>query len=334
MICSHLLRCRLLGLLLLLCWGSSLEAQDYYRAEESSRCDSSVYVDRLGIRLLGQGFFRNNEYATELADDYTLPGYRLRLDVGYSPNTRLPVQLRLGVANLYYWGASRYPAALAYQDLPYWRGDGERYTKFRLLPFFQATILPTPHLALILGNLEGGVKHDLIDPLYNPELNLTADEERGFQLKYAGKRTEVDTWVDWQSFIFKGEKHPEAFVFGLHFRRALWDHPASRLDVDLQVVAQHRGGVLNQRADTVHTWMNAALGLRYTHRFALGAYPLIWTTSAFALGYSQEGSTSPCRMVRGSMRRASSRGADGSYVWASGRVRTISLRWGCRLRRA
>ena len=94
MICSHLLRCRLLGLLLLLCWGSSLEAQDYYRAEELSRCDSSVYADRLGIRLLGQGFFRNNEYATELADDYTLPGYRLRLDVGYSPNTRLPVQWR------------------------------------------------------------------------------------------------------------------------------------------------------------------------------------------------------------------------------------------------
>ena len=104
MICSHLLRCRLLGLLLLVCWGSSLWAQDYYRAEEPSRCDSSVYTDRLGIRLLGQGFFRNNEYATELADDYTLPGYRLRLDVGYSPNTRLPVQLRLGVANLYYWG--------------------------------------------------------------------------------------------------------------------------------------------------------------------------------------------------------------------------------------
>ncbi len=293
MVCSHLLRCRLLGLLLLLCWGSSLWAQDYYRAEEPSRCDSSVYTDRLGIRLLGQGFFRNNEYATELADDYTLPGYRLRLDVGYSPDTRLPVQLRLGVANLYYWGASRYPAALAYQDLPYWRGDGERYTKLRLLPFFQATILPTPRLALILGNLEGGVKHDLIDPLYNPELNLTADEERGFQLKYAGKRTEVDTWVDWQSFIFKGEKHPEAFVFGLHLRRALWDHSASRLDVDLQAVAQHRGGVLNQRADTVHTWMNAALGLRYTHRFALGAYPLIWTTSAFALGYSQRGEHFP-----------------------------------------
>ena len=86
MVCSHLLRCRLLRFLLLLCWASSLEAQDYYRAEEPSRCDSSVYTDRLGIRLLGQGFFRNNEYATELADDYTLPGYRLRLDVGYSPD--------------------------------------------------------------------------------------------------------------------------------------------------------------------------------------------------------------------------------------------------------
>lgn len=35
---------------------------------------------------------------------------------------------------------------------------------------------------LILGNIYGGSNHGLIAPLYNPELNLTADPETGFQV--------------------------------------------------------------------------------------------------------------------------------------------------------
>lgn len=67
MICSHLLRCRLLGFLLLLCWGSSLEAQDYYRTEEPSRCDSSVYADRVALMA---------------ATSWLLVGYGLSLSAG------------------------------------------------------------------------------------------------------------------------------------------------------------------------------------------------------------------------------------------------------------
>lgn len=331
----------LTALLACLLASPSVWAQDYYRAEEPSRCDSSGYADRLALRILGQGFFRDNEYAPELADDYTLPGYRLRLDLGYSPDTRLPIQLRVGVTNLYYWGASRYPAAIAYQDLPYWSDEGKEYTKLRLLPFFQATILPSPRLALILGNLEGGVKHGLIEPLYNPELNLTADEERGFQLKYAGDRTAVDTWVDWRSFIFKGAQHQEAFVFGLHASQALWSRPHQRLDVHLQALSHHRGGVLNQRADTVHTWINAALGLRYTHRFPLGSRgrdALDWQLAAYAVGYSQRGGHFPMAHGTGlyaesvlawrrwQMRLSYWRGTD--YVAPLGVPFAQSLRWG------
>lgn len=35
---------------------------------------------------------------------------------------------------------------------------------------------------LILGNIYGGSNHGLIAPLYNPELNLTADPKTGFQV--------------------------------------------------------------------------------------------------------------------------------------------------------
>lgn len=199
---------------------SHLSAQTYYREERTSVTQSSTTQDLLALRLSAEGFFRNDEYASDLVADYTLPGYRLQVDLGYSPRTELPIELRLGLYHQYYWGASRYPAALAYQDLPYWRGDGKDYTRLRVLPFFRASIQPVRGLAILLGHLEGGAKHELIAPLYSPELNLTSDPETGLQIRYEGKHTQLDTWVDWQSFIFKGDTHPEAFVFGLHARQA------------------------------------------------------------------------------------------------------------------
>ena len=42
----------------------------------------------------------------------------------------------------------------------------------------------------------------------------------GLQIRYEGQRTRLDTWVDWQSFIFRGDKHQEAFVFGLSTAQA------------------------------------------------------------------------------------------------------------------
>lgn len=281
-------------LLFTLCFTlSSLSAQSYYRGEKLSLTQPKSTQDLLALRLSAEGFFRNDEYASDLVADYTLPGYRLQVDLGYSPRTELPIELRLGVSHLYYWGASRYPAALAYQDLPYWRGDRKDYTRFRLLPFFRASIQPVQGLAILLGHLEGGAKHELIASLYNPELNLTADPETGLQIRYEGKHTQLDTWVDWQSFIFKGDTHPEAFVFGLHARQALPLSSRSQLELQLQTLAHHRGGVLNERADTVHTWLNGALGLAYEHRFQLKDRPLKLRTALYGTFYSQRGGHYP-----------------------------------------
>ena len=168
-----------LPLLLALLFAYDLGAQTYYRSEEPHCTAPKDSTTLLGLDVVGEGFFRNDEYASDLVADYTLPGYRLRANLSYRPETHLPIELRLGVYNLYYWGATRYPAALAYQDLPYWRGDGDRYTRLHLLPYFQASIQPAAGWAILLGHLQGGAKHRLIEPLYNPELNLTADPEMG-----------------------------------------------------------------------------------------------------------------------------------------------------------
>lgn len=272
---------------------SPLWGQGHYLAEQPSRTSPDAYGDRLSLRLTAEGFFRNDEYASDLIADYTLPGYRLSADLGFRPDTQLPVELRVGVGNIYYWGALRYPSAIAYQDIPYWSGEGGRYTRLRLRPFFQASILPVRGLAILLGVLEGGARHGLIEPIYNPELCLTADRETGLQIKYQGEHTKVDTWVDWQSFIFKGDRHPEAFVFGLTASQRLPLSAVSSLSLELQSLAHHRGGVMNQQADTVHTWLNAALGLGYERQIQLADRPLSWYTAVYGLGYKQRGEHYP-----------------------------------------
>ena len=162
-------------------------------------------------------------------------------------------------------------------------------TSTSYLPYFQASIQPAEGWAILLGHLQGGAKHRLIEPLYNPELNLTADPEMGLQIRYEGQRTRLDIWVDWQSFIFRGDKHQEAFVFGLSTAQAFDVSPADRLELQLQAVAHHRGVVLNERADTVHTWLNAAIGAVYSHHFALPKHPLMVQAGLYGLAYSQRG---------------------------------------------
>lgn len=267
---------------------AKLDGQDYYGMCIPSLTEGFSYNDALGLNLRGVGFFRNNEYASDLVADYTLPGYRLAADMVYRPRTKTPVQLRLGFTHIYYWGASLYPAALAYQDLPYWQGDKGEYTRFRIKPFFQASILPTKGLAVILGSLEGGCRHSLIEPIYNPELNLTADHESGAQIKYITERTKIDLWVDWQSFIYKHADHPEAFASGLNLTQQIFQKKEHKLELALQMLTQHRGGVLNEKPDTVHSWGNGALGIKYQRAVNLKQSAQLWI-SGYILGYMQRG---------------------------------------------
>ena len=82
------------------------------------------------------------------------------------------------------------------------------------------------HVNIVLGDIYGGANHNLIEPLYNPELNLTADPEAGLQLLYDSRRFDLDVWVNWESFIFREDTHQEAFTVGLSGRYKLNDPDA------------------------------------------------------------------------------------------------------------
>lgn len=222
--------------------------------------DYEIKPDNAGA-LLGEldniSFFKDNEFDGTVMKGYSLPGLWLQPKLVFYPLKN--IKLELGAHALIYSGAYKFPS-YAYSDIATWKGHQfQRGT--HILPFFRAQ-LALSRVNLVLGNIYGGANHRLIEPLYNQELNLTADPESGFQLLYDLPRFHLDAWVNWQSFIFKTDTHQEAFTVGVSSEIKL-NRPESYFHyyIPVQAVLQHRGGEQDTLlTDAVQTLMNMAAG--------------------------------------------------------------------------
>lgn len=212
----------------------------------------------LFVELDNISFFKDNEYTGSIMKGYSLPGFWIQPKVVFYPLGN--IKLELGAHMLRYWGAKKYPC-FAYQDIARWKGD--QYQRgFHILPFFRAQIALSDHVNIVLGDIYGGANHNLIEPLYNPELNLTADPEAGLQLLYDSRRFDLDVWVNWESFIFNQDTHQEAFTVGMSARYKIND-PEARFHfyIPVQGLAQHRGGEIDTiYTNSVQTLMNGSVG--------------------------------------------------------------------------
>jgi hypothetical protein len=213
---------------------------------------------RLLLEIDNLNFFKDNEFSGTYIKGYSLPGFRLQPRAVYHPLRG--IRLEAGFHALVYQGAYKYPVA-AYKDIARWKG-GQYQRGARLLPWFRAQAALSPRFTLVFGNLYGAANHRLTEPLYSPELNLTADPETGFQLLFDSPFLHLDAWLNWQSFIFREDDHQEAFTVGLSSRLQL-NRPeaAFHFYIPLQAVVQHRGGEIDTlTACSVQTLMNAAAG--------------------------------------------------------------------------
>jgi hypothetical protein len=224
-----------------------------YRIDTLRRGQLSVEVDNLS-------FFKNNEFNSTVQKGYTLPGFWLHLKTSYYPVTNL--KLEAGIHSTWFWGTTKYPA-FAYEGISNWRGSESAYY-IHALPYFRTHIALSEHVDVVLGNIYGGSNHRLIEPLYNPELNLTSDPEAGLQLLFHTKRLQVDMWVNWMTYIYRLDTKQEAFVGGTTARFA-----ANREDAPLHVyfllqgLTQHRGGEIDATNERVQTIMNGVAGVGF-----------------------------------------------------------------------
>ncbi len=213
----------------------------------------------LSVELDNISFFKDNEFTGEFTDGYSLPGLWLQPKAVYYPLRNVKVEA--GLHLLIYHGANKYPS-MAYQDIAYWKGT--QYQKgIHVLPYFRAQMSFADHWNVVLGALYGGANHDLIEPLYNPELNMTADPEMGLQVLFDSKPFNLDIWVNWQSFIFRKDLHQEAFTVGIS-SRLKYNDPSSRFHfyTPIQGLVQHRGGEIDTiYSGSVQTLMNGAIGV-------------------------------------------------------------------------
>lgn len=220
----------------------------------------SARKGELRASVEGMPFLLNNEYKSKLVKGYTLPGVWLAPTLSYQPLKNLKIEL--GAHMLHFWGARKYPN-FNYSELAGWSGKNTQ-TGFHCVPIFRAQMQLTRNFNIVLGTIHGKSRHGLIRPLYNEELNLSADPETGVQLLLDTHPVKLDAWVNWESFIFENDRGQESFSFGLSTRFGLSPR-SKRLQwyIPFQTIFQHRGGEINTEAAdrTVKTWFNAATGL-------------------------------------------------------------------------
>jgi hypothetical protein len=264
-------------------------------------CSDSLRIDttrtgQLHAQVNSLAFFHNNEYSSDLAKGYTLPGAWLQPKLIYTPHPQ--IQLEAGAHLLLFNGANRYPN-YAFHDVARWKGH--QYQRgIHVLPWFRAQA-DFRNLTLVLGNIYGAQNHQLILPLYNPEQNLSTDPEMGFQLLWLRPRLHFDVWINWQSYIFNLDTHQEAFTVGLN-STIRWNRPDTqkrvRWETPIQVLIQHRGGELDTTNVGVQTVANIALGARATYRPStlntkLSTLNSISAEANLLLSYQQHGTLWP-----------------------------------------
>lgn len=231
-------------------------AETVYRTnyEIDTSCVKQLFVEVDNIT-----FLKNNEFSGDFIKGYTLPGCWLQPKLVYYPLKN--IKLEGGLHLLRFWGADTYPN-YAYSDISKWKANHYQHG-FHLLPYLRVQAALSKNLTVVMGNIYGGANHRLIEPLYNPELNLLADPEAGLQVLFQSKSVDMDVWMNWESFIFDLDTHQEAFTVGVS-STIKYNSPASVFHIysPIQLLAQHRGGELDTiQNNSVQTLTNASVGV-------------------------------------------------------------------------
>ncbi len=208
----------------------------------------SIVTNTIFLKIDNLNFVKNNEYSNNIADGYTLIGSQLHPKVAFIPHQK--TKLEIGVFGLTYAGLNKY---------------------HKIIPTFSFTYaLSQSHFTM--GSYYGVTNHNLIAPLMAEERNL--DErmiENGLQYKLKTSKFAVDTWLNWEHFIFKNDTRNEEFVLGLSAQYSLLQKSNWQLDLALQNLIYHRGGQINTdelESRNVFTMRHTALGVALENNIA------------------------------------------------------------------
>ncbi|MCT4613378.1 MAG: hypothetical protein N4A49_00725 [Marinifilaceae bacterium] len=201
--------------------------------KNNTKKDSSLYFE-----LANRNFVKNNEFESEHVEGYTLLGYNLNAAVKYIINNK--ISIKTGIALIKYSGIPDYST----QE-----------------PIFSAYYNPNKNASIILGTLDNSNNHGLKDYLFHSENLYTYNPENGIQVKINYHNWKLDTWVNWENFIFDNDPEQEMFTFGLNSNLRISGNDKNALSFPFQAIFKHRGGEIDLNEDKIQTIINLYAGL-------------------------------------------------------------------------
>jgi hypothetical protein len=197
-----------------------------------------------GLFLNHLNFTKNNEYFTKITDGYTLFGFQLMPLVKY-----------------------RFHPDFTLEGGAFLRKDYGISGIQEFEPVLTARIRKGRH-QILMGTLDGGLQHNLIEPFYEFENQLISRLENGLQWKYSSKQVTADAWIDWRTMIYDYSPKQEEVFGGLVLSRKLLQKSGWDISFDFQFTAYHKGGQIDTIPNPLITWFHGAPGLKIFHRHA------------------------------------------------------------------
>lgn len=214
---------------------SSVSGQDFFKTNvfDTTR-QKGLFFD-----FESTGFFKNNEFESDVVKGYTLTGTWLRPKLVLRPSGT--VQLALGWHYLQYNGAEKATWSI---------------------PWLSAKILLSDNWQFTLGNLSNSRNHRLISPVWEPERFLSDKPEAGFQFLHNTEKTYIDAWINWEQFITRGDPFQEHFAAGISTDFQVFQTGRTTFSAPIQMLAYHMGGEIDSSPLHVQTLMNFAGGVK------------------------------------------------------------------------
>jgi hypothetical protein len=196
---------------------------------------------KLSVDLYNNNFVKNNEYFGPYTEGITYIGSIFQPEVSWALNSKF--SLSAGWYFRYYFGQ-----------------DGFNQS----LPVIRARYAFTPGAQLIIGQLQGQLQHEYIEPIYNTDNYYNNNPEYGVQLLVDRKKIHADMFMDWEKFLLPGEAHQEIITGGLLAKYGLNNLVENRgLSIHFQSIIHHYGGQVDNSDNPLQSRANIAAGLRY-----------------------------------------------------------------------
>jgi hypothetical protein len=201
-------------------------------------------TNALYLSLNNANFLKNNEFFNDYVSGYTKLGFFFKPELTY--NLTRKTTLSAGAHFLKYSGSDHFQ---------------------EITPVFTLQHQLARHVDLVMGTLNNEQNHHLIDPIYHFENYLNKHVENGLQFLIDHPALRGDVWINWQQFIPHGADFHEQFEAGVTADLALTgrNRPIS-VQIPFQLLAQHKGGQVNQSDEPISTLYNMASGLSVSMR--------------------------------------------------------------------